>query len=526
MKIKVLIATPERNLGEQISQGLREAGYYPLFVQSIAEAAFVAQEEKCPIAILDCDLPDPGISYLATELRSRIQDLRIAFIHQNDYDGQPIEINRALDIDLPQPFFLPDLLEVVNLWASEKKTDSENIITYPEPEVIPDELAWLQDVNRAAQHLTPLSLEANAQAALIIRNSQIWAYAGQLPQSAAKELANFVGHYWATGDGNDLARFIRLETTASEYMLYATSLGSGFVLALSFETEMPFSEMRAQTGKLARRLTSTSTEIPTRTAADPDPPEQPWPGEIDDYSPDDWVPEGNLPTDEAEEDLSTDKAIIARQQAMFEDLLATLDIPDPDGAKTSQTVQENLQVEVQSSRHETTKKSRETASITQETKTTLGTEPLTQTDVHLEPESHAVHDLAYACLLIPRLPEHHLTGVLTGLLNVEIMRLCLAFGWRLDHLAIRPQYLHWVVSVEPHVPAAKVIRKIRGQTSTLLFEEFPRLAKENPSGDFWAPGFMVVHGRRSLAGTLIKEYIQQTRNRQGLENLVGLSKFP
>jgi len=37
---------------------------------------------------------------------------------------------------------------------------------------------------------------------------------------------------------------------------------------------------------------------------------------------------------------------------------------------------------------------------------------------------------------------------------------------------------------------------------------------------------MVVHGRRSLAGTLIKEYIQQTRNRQGLENLVGLSKFP
>jgi REP element-mobilizing transposase RayT len=117
------------------------------------------------------------------------------------------------------------------------------------------------------------------------------------------------------------------------------------------------------------------------------------------------------------------------------------------------------------------------------------------------------------------LPDHHLTGVLTGLLNAEMARLCLAFGWRLEHLATRPQYLHWVVSVDPDVPASQVIQKIREQTSMLIFNEFPRLAKENPSGDFWVPGFMVVNGRRSLAGSLVQDFIQQIRARQGIDHV-------
>ena len=84
MDIEILIATPEQSFGEQISQALKEAGYYPLLVPGIAEASFVVRDEKCPIAILDCNLPDPGTAYLATELRARIEDLRIVFIHRDE----------------------------------------------------------------------------------------------------------------------------------------------------------------------------------------------------------------------------------------------------------------------------------------------------------------------------------------------------------------------------------------------------------------------------------------------------------
>jgi DNA-binding response OmpR family regulator/REP element-mobilizing transposase RayT len=518
MDLKILIATPDRSLGEQLSRALHEAGYAPLVAPSTAEAAFIVQDEKCPIAVLDCELPDPGSAYLAAELRARFKDLRIIFIHPGESGTEMVEVNPARDIQLPRPFFLPDLLEVIHLWVAEKKAALDEAQATHEPQEIPPEMAWLSDVNQAAQYLTRLSLEADAQAALIIRNSRIWAYAGQLSQNAAEELTQFVGHHWANGDGSDLARFARLETTGSEYMLYATSLGSGFVLALSFETEMPFSKMRTQTGELARKLTSPLDEPPiedTRTQLSEKPPKleadvvqasEEWTIEIADdegeYNRDDW---------------SVDDELLEQQQAMFEELLATLDIPDPDGLSGPPLEHAEKLADVQHQTLVETPEPEEVNSLLLETVPTQLADPLTQSDVLLEPESFALHDLAYACVLIPRLPDHHLTGVLTGLLNVEMPRLCIAFGWRLEHLAIRPQYLHWVVSVAPDVPASRVIQKIRKHTSTLIFNEFPRLAKENPSNDFWAPGFMVVHGRRSMAGSLVQDFIQQTRARQGVD---------
>ncbi len=114
----------------------------------------------------------------------------------------------------------------------------------------------MSDVNLAAQYLTSLSLESSAQASLITKQDQIWAYAGELPQPAAEELARTVSQHFQNGGGSDLARFIRLEETGGEYMLYATGLGGSFVLSTVFDAEMPFSKIRAQASNLAMALAS------------------------------------------------------------------------------------------------------------------------------------------------------------------------------------------------------------------------------------------------------------------------------
>jgi len=120
MDLKILIATPDRSLGKQISRVLEEANYSPLLAPSTAEAAFVVQHEKCSIAILDCELPDPGPTYLAAELRARFNDLRIIFIHPGEGSPERIDVNPTRDIYLPRPFFPPDLLEVIHLWFAER----------------------------------------------------------------------------------------------------------------------------------------------------------------------------------------------------------------------------------------------------------------------------------------------------------------------------------------------------------------------------------------------------------------------
>ena len=58
-----------------------------------------------------------------------------------------------------------------------------------------------------------------------------------MPQEAIGEISRTVAHFYGDGGSGDLARFIRLEATDAEYMLYATSLGGDFVLATSSESE-------------------------------------------------------------------------------------------------------------------------------------------------------------------------------------------------------------------------------------------------------------------------------------------------
>jgi hypothetical protein len=61
-----------------------------------------------------------------------------------------------------------------------------------------------------------------------------------------------------------------------------------------------------------------------------------------------------------------------------------------------------------------------------------------------------------------------------------------------------------------------LMRVMRQQTSEKIFSEIPRLKRENPSGDFWAPGYLIMGGLQPHPSQLIKEYLKQTRDRQGI----------
>ena len=133
----------------------------------------------------------------------------------------------------------------------------------------------------------------------------------------------------------------------------------------------------------------------------------------------------------------------------------------------------------------------------------------------LEPISPAVYNLDYACLLVPRLPQHHLTGDLSDQVSDWVPQICVAFGWRLEYISVRPEYLLWIANVPPSTSPAYLMRILRQHTSDRIFTDFPRLHKENPSGDFWAAGYLIMGGSQPPPAQLIKDFISQTRQRQG-----------
>jgi REP element-mobilizing transposase RayT len=148
------------------------------------------------------------------------------------------------------------------------------------------------------------------------------------------------------------------------------------------------------------------------------------------------------------------------------------------------------------------------------------TRPRSVTDVArrivMEPTSPAVYNLTYACLLIPRFVHHYMTGDLRDKLSKWIPQISVAYGWRLEHILIRPDYIQWNLNVPPATSPGYLMRVFRQQLSDKIFADFPRLKAENPSGDFWAPGYLIMGGSQPPPDRLIREFIEQTRARQGL----------
>jgi REP element-mobilizing transposase RayT len=114
------------------------------------------------------------------------------------------------------------------------------------------------------------------------------------------------------------------------------------------------------------------------------------------------------------------------------------------------------------------------------------------------------------------MPQHQITGDLESLLPKWSANLCVAFGWRLEAISTGPESISWVVGVSPTTSPAGHLKVMRQRTSRLIFDEFPILERGNPSGDFWAPGYMVSSSAHAPAPEIVRSFIEQTRRRQGI----------
>lgn len=230
MVAPLLVFTLDVAFGELIARSLEETGRFSLRVLSqVDEVVAYVRKEKCSLTFLDLDISDPLRAGRA--LLQANAEMRFVFLSGVNPDPALDELNPRAH--LTKPFYLPDLLEMMDKLFSPLQSGTPRRTPQDAPSAPPVadlEMVWQADVNRAAQHLTRLTLESSAQAALINRDNELWAYAGQLPQAAAHELARMVARYWDQNEESDLVRFVRLNSTNAEHMLFATRLAAGLVL--------------------------------------------------------------------------------------------------------------------------------------------------------------------------------------------------------------------------------------------------------------------------------------------------------
>jgi len=540
MPADILVVTPSAQLGDTIRRTLEETDLYRIHVVNNKSSAIVrADEIGAPLAMLDFSLSEDWVHEIGYALRTIRTGINIIILCDDDVTPPPFDELRPW-ILVRKPFKMSNFMTAI----SQPQTTSAS------QSGISNTLPWLSDATKAAQHLTRLTLESSAQAALITRKNDLWAYAGSLSQNAAKEVAQTVTRNWDGQKGSDLLRFIRLESTKAEHMLYATRLATDIVLALVFDAETPFSTIRSQAGQLVTDLGNESSEpqrstspaanqtagFPANMVDDEDdsldippiadiisniPPPNPEPATTRNFS----LPhrKENFDPNETRISAPLSNASVFKREASPSVRLNKIPVTNqnqgPDAMTQPQTIFEEVEVTApsrlkQRPRPETpvAKPAPGETDVTRESPTTEAARKLV-----VEPITAGLYHLTYACLLVPRFSAHYITGDLSDQIGEWLPNICIAFGWRLEYLSVRPEYLQWVANVQPNTSPGYLMRIMRQQTSEKIFNEFSRLKKENPSGDFWAPGYLIMGGTQPHPQQLVRDYIRQTRQRQGQE---------
>ncbi len=598
MSHSLLIITPQPSFGEHIHQSLEEpTSTYVEVVDNGAAALSKMKMRKFTHAFLDTDIENESVLDLGLALRRKDPNLRLIVISPRQSMPRYDEL-RPWSF-LGKPFFVPDLLRILDEKLSSSLSFSRTKEPLAEIKNITGEkgsISWLEDVNKAAQHLTRLTLESSAQATLIVRDEKMWAYAGQLSDTASAELVKIVARDKKAGD---LLKFLRLKATQAEHMLYATELADEIALVMVFDAETPFSAIRQQATHLAESLAFSLQETPKEV---PEP--SPEPLIEEEYSPQEKAKkdlidlfefgdeeDNNLPLISeilenipapnpvsAASDVRTSAPVSTPSPEVAQSSVFNEPMPNPfakaraeiarrEGTVSSQEVSpairsndyfeakpqaqielaetrvqeayspkmqvdlaetrvqeahqpESLELDLNATRLSkpihpvvSAPKPKPEELIGTRLKSVSGISSLGQST--LEPVLSGMYDLTYACLLVPRFSTHHLTGDLSESISNWMPNISIAFGWRLEYLSVRPDYLQWVINVPPTTSPGYLMRIMRKQTSEKIFRDFPRKVDDNPSGDFWAPGYLIMGGSQPHPSKLVEDYIQRTRQRQG-----------
>jgi putative transposase len=117
---------------------------------------------------------------------------------------------------------------------------------------------------------------------------------------------------------------------------------------------------------------------------------------------------------------------------------------------------------------------------------------------------HTKYKIEYHFVWITKYRYPVLTGDVALRLRELVRQTCATFELEIIRGVVSKDHVHLLLSAPPTISPAEIMRRIKGRTSTKIFEEFPHLKKRYWGRHFWARGYFCV-----TAGELTKKMIEE-----------------
>ena len=112
--------------------------------------------------------------------------------------------------------------------------------------------------------------------------------------------------------------------------------------------------------------------------------------------------------------------------------------------------------------------------------------------------------------------------VLDGEIAIRVKELvcqtCEAFEIKIISGVVSKDHVHMFVSAPPTMAPSEIMRRIKGRTSSKVFEEFPHVKKRYWGRHFWARGYFCATSGQ-VTDEMIKSYLEHHFEPSPDENL-------
>ena len=126
--------------------------------------------------------------------------------------------------------------------------------------------------------------------------------------------------------------------------------------------------------------------------------------------------------------------------------------------------------------------------------------------------NHAVYDLKYHIVWIPKYRKHILSKEVSDYLKGIFKEIAEHYGFSIDTMEIVSDHVHIFVEAPPKYSPAQVVQIMKSVSAREVFKKFRRLRRELWSGELWSDGYFVRSVGDKVTADVIRRYIEyQTR---------------
>ena len=310
----ILAASSDAGFRETLRSSLTDAGgYNVVLAASGADVLSSIGNLAFDVAILDSQLSDFPLPALVDAVKLKLSEAKILVVPSSDPLSSLSLEECGADAFINKPFFIPDLLEVIQKlireeparegtsveipfqeeaptgmrdifseeiakveWPAEIESDQdgndifstlilplEDVLSAPQPN--PENGKGSRPGTEALKEIPPAQFlemeelakwfsESTARSAILVSGSEVVATSGDIDSDTGKKLTEEIPARFKASEAKELIRFIPPQHGTGNQLLYAAALGSEKYIVLLYEASTSYSIIREQADRLRRRL--------------------------------------------------------------------------------------------------------------------------------------------------------------------------------------------------------------------------------------------------------------------------------